>query len=200
MTANDIFEVSISYNEYRSITVANIEAYKNGDRSMRNVEKMDTVILNHSRMNRIEKHYQPNSALREAIAAIDTPQTWIVISEDWCGDSAQIVPYLNAIASLNDNILFGIVIRDMYPDVMDLYLTDGTRGIPKLIAFGKDGAELFTYGPRPAPGAALVAERKAQGISKDQFLEELQRWYNTDKGMSLEQEILQRIQQVTIPV
>jgi hypothetical protein len=55
-------------------------------------------------MNRIDKTIEIIPGLREAIEQIIAPQTWLVLTEGWCGDAAQIVPVFDKIAQLNSNI------------------------------------------------------------------------------------------------
>lgn len=84
-------------------------------------------------------------------------QSWMVITEDWCVDSAFILPVIAELAAQNPNIELRIVPRDAHPEVMDRYLTNGTRSIPKLVVLDASGDELFQWGPRPQ---SIVAFRQ----------------------------------------
>ena len=140
-------------------------------------------------MTRIDKSYEPGIELRDEIEKITDKQMWMVITENWCGDSAQNLPYIARIASLNMNIELKIILRDSNPDIMDNYLTAGTRSIPKLVAFDKEGNELFQWGARPKAAQELVSDLKAQGFDKKYFLEKLHSWYARNKGADIEKEI-----------
>jgi hypothetical protein len=73
---------------------------------------------------------------------------------------------------------------------MDQYLTNGARSIPKLIAVDRDSGEVLgTWGPRPKLAQDLFVEQKAQGIEKPVILENIQRWYLSNRGRSLQAEI-----------
>jgi len=157
-----------------------------------NVQKklIDRDKLNYQRSLRIHKTYSVDTQLCEIMKNISEPQLWMVITENWCGDSAQNLPYLAKIASCNPLIDFRIILRDDNLDIMDLYLTDNTRSIPKLISFSENGEELFQWGPRPKEAQELVYKLKSEGKSKDEYLEELHLWYGRNKGKNLESEII----------
>lgn len=155
------------------------------------IEKFNNIKLNYQRSLRIHRTYEPSSELVKTIQQIDVPQIWMVISEHWCGDSAQNLPYIAEIAKLNSNIDLRVVLRDDNPDIMDEYLTEGKlRSIPKLVAFDGDGNELFQWGPRPKSAADLVMNAKKEGKEKNEFMTLLHKWYANNKGEELEKEIL----------
>ncbi len=144
--------------------------------------------LNYQRSTRIEKTYNINKDLCELIKKIREPQLWMILTEHWCGDSAQILPYISKFAECNSLIDLRILERDKNIDIMDLYLTNGTRSIPKLIAFDNEGNELFQWGARPKKAQDLVNKLKAEGKTKEEFLEQLHIWYVKDQGKSIEKE------------
>lgn len=158
------------------------------------LERANNIKLNHQRSSRIHKTYKPGEELVKAVRQIDRPQLWMVISEHWCGDSAQNLPYLAEIAKLNSNIDLRIILRDGNPEIMDAYLTDGNlRSIPVLVVFDYEGNELFRWGPRPKTAAGLVNNSKKEGKQKAEFMTLLHKWYASNKGKELENEILQLI-------
>lgn len=153
--------------------------------------------LNLHRMQRLNKTAVLNPDLTSAIRNIQLPQTWYILTEAWCGDAAQNIPVLALAASMNPAITLKLLLRDENPDLMDLYLTNGGRSIPKLIAIDKDFNELFRWGPRPAGAQLLLQAYKANPVkSYQEFSEEIQRWYNTDKTRSLQKELLDVIEGV----
>jgi hypothetical protein len=149
--------------------------------------------LNLTRMKRLQTNYEPSEAMRHAMADVTAPRTWLVITEDWCGDSAQTLPLLAAIAHLNPMIDFKIIDRDTNPEVMDRYLTKGSRSIPILVARDGEGRDLWTWGPRPDAMLALIEEWKAAGRPKEDWYTELHTWYANDKGQSTEADIIKRL-------
>ncbi len=152
--------------------------------------------LNQHRISRIHKTYKMSEQLKDAIKSIDSPQLWMMLTEDWCGDSAQNLPYIAMMSDENPLITLRILERDENPEVMDNYLTNGSRSIPKLVVFDESGNELFQWGPRPEEAANLVKELKAAGMSKEQFNEKLHLWYGRNRGKSVESEMLTLINSV----
>ena len=153
-------------------------------------KKLGFTQLNQRRTSRIFKSYKINDKIKNVISSIHEQQTWMILTEDWCGDSAQTVPYLYKISKLNDLIDLRILYRDDNLDIMDKYLTNGGRAIPKLVAFDKDMNELFQWGPRPEEAKILVAQWRAEGDTKDQFNEKLHLWYGRNRGKAVEEDLL----------
>ena len=121
------------------------------------------------------------------------PMTWLVITEPWCGDSAQNLPVLEALAALNPAITLRIALRDS-TDIIEDFLTNGGRSIPKLVAFDPATEKiLFTWGPRPQGGHSLVMNDKqnpeGERLSKEELAEALHRWYHQNAGVEVQQEI-----------
>ena len=119
--------------------------------------------------------------------------TWLVITESWCGDAAHVIPVLNKIASLNDNINLQMVFRDDNPELMEMFLTNGNQSIPKVIMMDSDsGAVLTTYGPRPSEATSYVNRFKSTyGKLTNAFKQDLQHWYNSNKGQNIVEDIVQ---------
>ncbi len=155
--------------------------------------------LNLKRMQRIEKTFRLNDELTALLKAGLPNQQWLVITEAWCGDSAQILPILNKIAeNAPGKIRLSIVLRDQNHALMEKYHTNGSKSIPKLIASDTEGRELFTWGPRPAPAQKLLVDWKQnpQGRLWDDFEKELHTWYARDKGNRIQTEFVQIFQQI----
>ena len=158
-------------------------------------EDFPMVQLNYQRVSRILRTYKIDEELLGLIKKISSPQIWMVISEAWCGDSAQNLPYIAKISEHNSLINLRIILRDSNLDIMDLYLANGTsRSIPKLVAFDENGNELFQWGARPKEAQELVVRLKNQGMEKEKFLEELHLWYGRDRGRTLENELKEILQ------
>ncbi|MFG6686930.1 thioredoxin family protein [Mariniflexile sp. HNIBRBA6329] len=143
--------------------------------------------LNERRMNRWDKTLKITEAAQQEICEFDQNVTWLVITESWCGDAAHVLPVLNKIAELNNHIDLKIVLRDKNPELMDAFLTNGSRSIPKLIMIDDEtGAVLNSYGPRPSEASSLVNAYKAKhGALSPEFKEDLQHWYNSNKGQNI---------------
>lgn len=147
--------------------------------------------LNLQRSSRIHKTYKPTEKLISTLKSINAKQTWMVLTENWCGDSAQNLPYIFEIAKTNPMIELKILYRDANLDVMDLYLTNGkSRSIPKLVAFNEFGEELFQWGPRPNDLIEQIEIWKSEGMTKDEYIKLIHLWYSQNKGRSLEDEFI----------
>ena len=149
------------------------------------------------RMNRWDKTAKVSPEMQALVESIQEPQLWLMITEAWCGDGSQSIPYIAKLAGLNPKIDLRIIMRDEYPEVMDAYLTNGARSIPKLVAFSKDlKCELFTWGPKPQYLMDLYKEYRhdSKGKSYQEFLEEVYLWYARNKNKDLESELYPLIQ------
>ena len=160
----------MTYQQYLNMTKEELANTNPENITEEEKESSDIKKLNVHRMTRIDKSYEPGIDIRDEIDKITDKQLWMVITENWCGDSAQNLPYIAGIASLNQNIEMKILLHDSNPDIMDHYLTNGTRSIPKLVAFDEEGNELFQWGARPKAAQDLVSDLKAQGFDKKYFL------------------------------
>jgi len=146
--------------------------------------------LNRQRMARLEKTITLDTGAREGIAANTRPQVWLVLTEGWCGDAAQNIPAIEKTAAASGLIETRYILRDENLELMDEHLTEGARSIPKLVAIDAATSEvLFTWGARPAAAQALFKLRISEGVDKPLITEELQRWYNADRGISVQREL-----------
>ena len=145
--------------------------------------------LNLQRMKRIEKTFEVSEELVHILLSIKTPQRWTVITEGWCGDSAQNLPAITKVSKVNPLIEFQIIERDQNLEIMDSYLTNGTRSIPILVSLDSDGKEIFRWGPRPKESQQLVTRLKSEGMEHDAFVEQLHLWYAKNKGAALAMEL-----------
>lgn len=155
--------------------------------------------INLQRMRRLNKTLELRSDLIRAIQAIRGPYTFRVLTEPWCGDAAQNVPILAKIAESSPHIHLELILRDDNLDLMDQYLTNGGRSIPKLIAVHQPSGEVrATWGPRPAPVQQMVMDRKnldpAVAPPYTEFVEVVQKWYNRDKTQTAQDELLEVLQ------
>lgn len=116
-----------------------------------------------------------------------------MISESWCGDAAHSVPIMNKVAELNKNIDFRIVLREENERLMNDFLTNGGKSIPKLIVYNPETKEVEnTWGPRPDEATKLHKKYKEGDF--ETLKENLQKWYNKDRGESTAEELMQLIE------
>ncbi|MBX0291778.1 thioredoxin family protein [Hymenobacter sp. HSC-4F20] len=148
--------------------------------------------LNIQRMERLDKKAEVLPELQTALTALEQNYAWVILTEGWCGDAAQIVPVLEKIAQASQGrITTHYLLRDENLDLMDRYLTNGSRSIPKLIILYADTlTEAAQWGPRPALAQDLFLEMKAAGATHEEFAEKLHGWYAKDKTQHTQQELL----------
>ena len=151
-------------------------------------ERAEFAKLNLHRVRRIQRTWRPSAELASLLARIDRPQLWMVLTEPWCGDSAQCVPCLEILANSHPDITIRYLLRDDDPEIMDRYLTDGKRSIPMLVAFDPDGDEIFRWGPRPAEAQAVFDAATTEGLEKPAKLEKLHLFYGRNRGRALDGE------------
>lgn len=148
--------------------------------------KVDYTKLNFSRTKRLDKTAKVSEEAMEVFKSVSNKQTWLVITEPWCGDAAQTLPFLNKIAQEADNIDLKIVLRDDNLELMNQFLTNGSLSIPIVIMIDEDMNVLQTFGPRSKAATKLVSDYKEEhGKIDDAFKEIIQVWYNKDKGISI---------------
>jgi hypothetical protein len=147
--------------------------------------------LNETRMNRLEKTITLTDAVIQTLQNSSKNAIWLVLAESWCGDAAQILPVLNKMSEASNSIQLNIVLRDDHDALMQLFLTNGAKSIPKLIILDAQTLNVVAdWGPRPLGAKQLIEEYKAtHGVVDETGKIELQKWYLHDKGISIQQEI-----------
>lgn len=185
----DSLKGSMSYASYRSLVKLLVE-----DNSNSGIEKSESLAeytkLNDRRMNRWDKTFKISDADKTILSNFNDNISWLVITESWCGDAAHIVPVLNKMAEFI-NINFRVVLRDENLELMDMFLTNGAQSIPKLVMIDNvSGEVLNTYGSRPEEATKMVIDYKEKhGSLTPEFKEELQLWYNKNKGQAIVSDI-----------
>jgi thiol-disulfide isomerase/thioredoxin len=190
-TIKESLEKSISYSDYRDLVIKLVE-----ENSTTGNEKTEALanytMLNDRRMRRWDKTLKLSDTDKAIIESYNKKVTWLVITESWCGDAAHIMPVVNKVSELNENIEYKVVLRDDNDDLMNQFLTNGGRAIPKLIMIDNSSKEVIdTFGPRPSEATKMVNDYKLkQGTLTPEFKEDLQRWYNKDKGQSTVEDLV----------
>ena len=148
---------AISYTDYR-VLVSNLLADGKSTGPEQSEALTNYSLLNDRRMKRLDKTIKISEETILEFQKVKEPQTWLVITEGWCGDAAQNIPVINKIAETTDKINLKVVLRDENLELMDLFLTNGGRSIPKLIALDKDNNVIDSWGPRPTVATKMVAD------------------------------------------
>ena len=185
----DSLQGSMSYSTYRNLVKILVDEKSNSGIE-KNEDLANYTVLNDKRMNRWDKTLKISEESQLKLSFFNSNITWLVITESWCGDAAHIVPVLYKIAE-HININFRVVLRDENLELMDMFLTNGARAVPKLIMIDNvSGEVLNTFGPRPSKATQMVLDYKAKhGVITPEFKEDLQLWYNKDKGQNIVNDI-----------
>lgn len=189
---------SYSYVEYRKLVTDLLsEGKSTGNQQSESLTNYSK--LNEARMNRLEKTVTIADETIDKLQNLDYHYIWLVISEGWCGDAAQILPVLNKMAAASEKkIDLRIVLRDENDELMNQYLTNGGRAIPKVIVICKEAGIVRTdWGPRPKGASELMSNYKRDfGVIDEKIKTDLQLWYLADKGLSTQQELLEIMEKI----
>lgn len=181
---------AFSYQEYRTLVQKLLSEGKSTS-PIQSEELTNYSLLNETRMKRLDKTIKISDEIASEIQAIQVPQTWLVITESWCGDAAQNLPIIQKLATLNENIQLKLLLRDENSALMDLFLTNNSRSIPKLIILDAELNVMNTWGPRPSIATKMVRDYKEKNGKLDaDFKKNLQIWYNKDKGETLQHDLI----------
>lgn len=149
------------------------------------------AMLSQKRMRKWEKIGKVNPELSERVKDIDRPMTWLIITEGWCGDAGQILPFVAKLAGENPLVNMQLVLRDEHPELMNMFLTNGGRSIPIIIGISEKMEVLGHWGPRPELIQREFLENKISGErTGKEFSEYMHLWYAKDKGVSFQNEFL----------
>lgn len=154
--------------------------------------------MNVQRMNRVEKTAILNEELLQILEALKGNYKFLVITEGWCGDAAQIVPVIDKIVSAMPNKFdLRLVLRDENLPLIDAHLTNGGRSIPVLLILDEQGnLVLPKWGPRPQVLQDLMAEWKKDNLAMEIMAEQLHHWYAKDKTQAIQKELIALLKQL----
>ena len=149
--------------------------------------------MNVARMNRVDKTTVLTDEILETVANISGKYHFLVITEGWCGDAAQIVPIINKLVSAApDKFDLKLVLRDGNLPLIDAHLTNGGRAIPVLIVLNENADKvLATWAPRPQVLQALLKEWKSETTEMTILAEKLHGWYAKDKTLTTQAELIE---------
>lgn len=150
----------------------------------------ENVKLNRARMKTWDNTLELSEELLSELKMLHKKQHWIMIVEPWCIEAANILPFLIKMAEESKFISYEIQLRDSEPFMINTYLTNGAKAIPKMVVRDENDNDLFVWGPRPAEAQAFRDRLSAANSSSDTIKQALLQWYNADKGKSLNTEIL----------
>ena len=194
MITQALLNTAMNYQQYKSL-LEELLAQGKTTGTDQSQDYLNYAKINLQRMNRVEKTTELNEPIKLALSKISKKYTFLILTEGWCGDAAQNLPVFNLIEKNCNNIELKLILRDENLTVMDLYLTNGARAIPKVICVENNTLkEVFVWGPRPEALQEIVLQMKKDNKSLEEKGLITQNWYNADRTQSLQSEILSLVQ------
>ncbi len=187
---------SYSYPEYRKL-MADLLIEGKSTAVEQTEERTHYSELNETRMHRLDKTIKITEENATVLKNLSKSYLWLVLTESWCGDAAQILPILNKMAlESNQKIELKLALRDENEELMNHFLTNKGKAIPKLIILDKaTGNVVGDWGPRPQGAIDLIENYKEKlSVIDETAKANLQLWYLHDKGVSTQNEIIQLLQ------
>ncbi len=182
---------AVPYEEYSAL-VAELAAAGQTTGEDQKPSLVDYTYLNNRRMRRWEKTLKLPQALVQKLSELKRDTLWLVLTESWCGDGAPTIPAMDKIAAVTPKLELKVILRNEHPELMERFRTNGTLSIPKLLSIDLETFEVTgQWGPRPEEANAMAeAYKEEHGSLSASFREDLQRWYNADKGKATLRELL----------
>ncbi len=188
----------ITYAAYRKLVNDLLE--KGKTTGIQSPSLLEYTRLNEVRMNRLDRTLKLNRESQTAIQQLDGQYIWLVITEGWCGDAAQSLPVIAALSEQNAGIDLRIVLRDQHLELIDAFLTDGGRSIPKLLLLDAESRRVWSsWGPRPKVLQQYVQNTRKEILKLEDGEEQkmhfrqlgidTQKWYAKDKTRAIQQEL-----------
>jgi hypothetical protein len=180
----------VTYSTYRTLIKGLLVEGKSTGKEQ-NEELLNYSKLNDARMDRLDKTLKISEDTKIALSNLSENYTLLVLAEGWCGDAAQILPVLQKMNETTPKLDLRIVCRDENDELMNAFLTNGSKYIPKIILVNNKNEVINTWGPRPSIATKMVEDYKAKnGSLDDEFKKDLQLWYNKNKGLNIQSDIV----------
>lgn len=152
--------------------------------------------LNWSRYKRALKQVELSQDTLQVLAEIKEPLTLLIITEAWCGDASQVLPVIQLMDEKSDKITSKLVLRDEHETLMNAFLTNGGKAIPKVIVLDENNNVLNSWGPRPSALQKQVIAYKTENPTATgmDVAGLVQKWYNEDHGQMTQREVAPLLQ------
>lgn len=198
---NGLLDNAFDYDEFKEKVKSLYEDGRPTSGEDSDMPLLEFTNLNLNRMKRNEKTNKVKYEVEANLQKLSKKCYWLVLVEGWCGDVAENLPIIKKMADTTDNLELKLIFRDQNLGIMDQYLTNGGRSIPKLICLDQNNLEeLGSWGPRPKPLQDYIEKMKAEkdpNQSKKDFVdtihEGMHSWYAKDQSETLQEEFLYMI-------
>jgi hypothetical protein len=133
----------------------------------------------------IQSHFSLNKKLFNAIQKSKVHSLHL-ITEAWCLDACILLPLLRGIQIIKPEIEIKIHQRDENEELMNLFLTNGSKSIPIVFGLNDKQKELFRWGPRSKKAREILEPVKDEKY--DIKSKALSDFYKTDLTESIQLE------------
>lgn len=195
----DLVNISLakaqSYADYRLMLTELLENEGKTTGANQSESYLEIANLNQARMNRLDRKPKLTEATSTFLTGMDRELILLVLTEGWCGDAAQILPILNWMTDASKDLHLYCLLRDENQELMDQFLTNGARSIPKVIFLDAETKEVLgDWGPRPAEAQQMVIDYKNLPEEGKPTYAEFQKgvhvWYARDKAKTTQEEFV----------
>ncbi len=131
----------------------------------------------------------PEDLVGELRAVVDGPRFLLALTEDWCGDAVNSLPWVARLAEVIPELEFRLLGREDNPDLMDSHLTGTSRSIPVVMVFDSEFRELGWWGPRPGDLQSWAISSEARAMDDEDRYKVVRTWYARDRGRTILEEI-----------
>ena len=188
--STELINKALDYKSYKELIEGLLKEGKSTGPNQ-SAELLQYSELNLHRMNRVEKTTTLIEDLSTKLNLIKQPQIWLILAEGWCGDAAQTIPIFHLIEKQFPQIKIKLLLRDENVELMDVFLTNGSRSIPKVLMLDASSLNLLAqWGPRPSEATALINNLKAEKLEMMKIKEKLHAWYAKNRGVAVQSEII----------
>lgn len=188
--STELINKALDYKTYKELIEGLLKEGKSTGPNQ-SAELLQYSELNLHRMNRVEKTTTLIEDLSTKLNLIKQPQIWLILAEGWCGDAAQTIPIFHLIEKQFPQIKIKLLLRDENVELMDLFLTNGSRSIPKVLMLDASSLNLLAqWGPRPSEATTLINNLKAEKLEMMEIKEKLHAWYAKNRGLAVQSEII----------
>ncbi len=136
----------------------------------------------------------------QLVRARRVPGTWrlLVVAEDWCGDSANTIPYVAGLADSLPNVELRVVNSKAGKGVMEAHRTpDGRAATPTVVVLDEQGNDRGCFVERPLALQAWIAVEKAR-VPEKALLDRKYAWYREEAGRETMREIVALLEAASV--
>ena len=138
-------------------------------------------------------HYNDATVTPDLITrmrALPEKRRLLIVTEDWCSDSANTVPYIaRLVDGAPERLEMRVTNSQLGKPVMEAYRTpDGRAATPTVVVLGADGRIIGAWTERPSSTQTWFLEKQKTTMQKP-LHDELIEWYGRDAGKTTVAEI-----------